>query len=327
MPDPQIRLGSWSGAGRNEFTLTLDAGSITAMPAGEGCVLQLPLKAVPDEVGFGPSLLALHGTVFIAEASANRAGIDIPMQTWFPNNNYVQVPLTFTDMVRAELGRQGGDVIFRLFLSALVNLPHNPLSQQQVPKQALVTMVVRDTNGTTFTMPREQWLKLLKSAGYERVRLVELPVVTGLAGAEWSECLRHMQQATNELGLDKSDAAIGECRHVLEGLVTVMAKRWDVVRADRETMGSWLKKLQPALAEAWPEDKDSAELLVALYRSVWGWTSDAHHYGSPLSKRDEASFAVGLTGDLLTHAGHVLQSHPEPLQVKSAAQPTTNGQQ
>jgi hypothetical protein len=90
--------------------------------------------------------------------------------------------------------------------------------------------------------------------------------------------------------------------------------------------GSWLKKLQPTLAEAWPEDTEAAELLIAVYRAVWGWTSDAHHYGSPLAKRDEAAFTVGLTGDLLTHAGHLLQAHPEPLKTKAATQ-VTNGQQ
>jgi hypothetical protein len=328
MPDPQLRLGSWSGAGRNEFMVTLDVSSITATPTSDGCILRLPLKVVPDEVGYGASLLALHGTLFLAETSPNHAGIAIPMQTWFPNYNYVEIPLTFADMVRADLNRQGGDVIFRLLLSALASLPHNPLQQQQqLPRQAWVTMVVRDTNGTTFTMQREPWLRLLKQGGYERARLVELPVVTGAVAPEWAECLRHMQLATNELGLGKSDAAIAECRHVLEGLVTVIAMRWGVARADREPMGAWLKRLLPILAEAWPEDKESAEVLVALYRTVWVWTSDSHHYGSPLAERDEASFAIGLAGDLVTHAGHLLQAHPEPLKAKAAEQPPTNGQQ
>jgi hypothetical protein len=251
------------------------------------------------------------------------------MQTWYPNYSYVDVPLTFTDMARADLARQSGDVTWLLSLSALANLRHHALPQQEqqgLPRQAWVTVVVRDNGtGTTFTMPREQWLKLLKSAGFERVRLVELPVVAGVAGPEWQECLRHLGRATDELGMGKSDAAIAACRQVLEGLVTVIAKRWGVVRGDRETMGAWLKRLQPVVSETWPEDKEAAELLVAVYRAVWAWTSDSHHYGSPLAKRDEATFAVGLTGDLLTHAGHLLRTHPEPLKSTVATSAVTDG--
>lgn len=316
MSNPTLRLGPWSGAGRDEFTLELDLSSVTAIPSSEGCVLRLPFKVQPDEVGWGMSLLALHGRLWLAENSAGAAGITIPMQTWYPNYSYVDVPLTFIDLARADLARQSGDVTCLLSLSALANLRHHPLPQQEqqgLPKQAWVTVVVRDNAGTTFTMPREQWLKLLKSAGFERVRLVELPVVVGVAGPEWQECLRHLGRATDELGMGKSDAAIAACRQVLEGLVTVIAKRWGVVRAEREAMGAWLKRLQPVLSEAWPEDKEAAELLVAVYRAVWTWTSDSHHYGSPLAKRDEAAFAVGLTGDLLSHAGHLLQTHAEPL--------------
>jgi hypothetical protein len=37
--------------------------------------------------------------------------------------------------------------------------------------------------------------------------------------------------------------------------------------------------------------------------------------------------AVGLTAALLTHAGHTLQAHPDPIKTKAAAEPATNGQQ
>jgi hypothetical protein len=329
MPNPTVRLGSWSGGGRDDFTVEVDLSATTAMQSSEGCVIRLPIKVQPDEVGYGTSLLAFHGRIVIAENSVNNTGIQIPMQTWYPNYSYIDVPLTFAELARAEIGRQSGDVTCLLSLSALANLGHRPLPQQQqqgMPTQAWVTTVVRDNGtGTTFTLPREQWLKMLKSVGFERVRLVELPVVSGVAGAEWQECLRHLHRATGELGLGKSDAALAACRQVLEGLVTVLAQRWGVVRGERETMGAWVRKLQPALKEAWPEDTDAAEVLIAVYRAVWAWTSDSHHYGSPIAKQNEAAFAVGLTGDLLTHAGHLLQSHPEPLKGTTTSGAATDG--
>jgi hypothetical protein len=48
------------------------------------------------------------------------------------------------------------------------------------------------------------------------------------------------------------------------------------------------------------------------------WTSPRHHYGSRVPRREEAAFTVGLTADLLTHAGHLLEAHPEPLQAGPA---------
>src|SRR5690242_7473728 len=98
MPNPTLRIGPWSGTGRDEFTLELDLSAITAMPANEGCVLRLPLKVQPDEVGYGASLLAIHGRIYLAQSSANHAGIAIPMQTWYPNFSYLDVPLSFADM-------------------------------------------------------------------------------------------------------------------------------------------------------------------------------------------------------------------------------------
>jgi hypothetical protein len=324
MSNPTLRLGSWSGSGRDDFTLEFDVSSITALPSHDGCVLRVPLKVQPDEVGYGASILALHGRLVIGEDAFKNAGIQIPMQTWYPNYSYVDAPLTFTDMARAEISRQNGDVQFFVNLSALANVPFRPSprpqQQQPAPTQAWTTITVRDNgSGTTFTLPREQWLKLMGSVGFERVRLVELPVVHGPAGVEWQECRRHLEHATNELGLGNSDAAIAACRQVLEGLATVVATRWGIARENHETMGAWLKRLQSVLKAAWPEDSEAAEVLVALYRVVWAWTSDSHHYGSPIAKHDEARFAVGLTGDLLIHAGHLLEAHREQIQAATPA--------
>src|SRR5712691_899238 len=133
MPNPTIRLGPWSGAGRDEFTLELDLGSITTKRASEGCVLRLPFKVQPDEVGWGRSLLAVHGRLTLVENITETAGVAIPMQTWYPNYSYVDAPLSFTDMARADLARQGGDVNCVLSLSALANVQHKPLPNQQVP--------------------------------------------------------------------------------------------------------------------------------------------------------------------------------------------------
>jgi|GEM_PF-5756370 len=78
MSNPTLYLSRWSGAGRTDFTVELDAPSITAVPSHDGCMLRLPMSAKPDEVGFGASLLMVHGKLVIAESAANNPGHPCP---------------------------------------------------------------------------------------------------------------------------------------------------------------------------------------------------------------------------------------------------------
>jgi hypothetical protein len=85
-------------------------------------------------------------------------------------------------------------------------------------------------------------------------------------------------------------------------------------------MEGWLKELAGRLGDAWPEDQYAAKVLTSLYHSLWSWTSKSHHYGSEVPLHQEAGFAVGLTAELLTHAGHLLAAHPAPLTQSAAGQ-------
>jgi hypothetical protein len=79
------------------------------------------------------------------------------------------------------------------------------------------------------------------------------------------------------------------------------------------------------MSSAWPDDKSAGEMLASVYSAVWSWTSGEHHYGSRVPRHDEAEFAIGLTAALLTHAGHLLQAHPEPLKASTASSTPTDG--
>lgn len=88
-------------------------------------------------------------------------------------------------------------------------------------------------------------------------------------------------------------------------------------------MAPWLRELEGRLAHAWPDDKDAARVLTSLYDALWSWTSESHHYRSKVPLHEEAAFAIGLTSELLVHAGHLLTAHPEPL--KQTATASTDG--
>ena len=329
MPNPTLSLSRFSGAGRADFVLELDAPSITAASSHDGGVLRLPFSAKPDDVGFGESIVAVHGRLVIAESAANNPGIPIPMQSWYPNRTTVEVPLTFTDMARAELARKSDDVTCLVDLAAIANVVHRPFPQPQdqpaAATQAWITTVVRDNGtGMTFTLLRQHWLTLLKSAGFERVRLVELPVASGAVCAQWAECMRLLARATGELRSGQSETAVGTCREVVEGITAVFAQQWGV-QITRDKMRERLKELEGRMSSAWPDDKSAGEMLAGVYSAVWSWTSGEHHYGSRVPRHDEAEFAIGLTAALLTHAGHLLQAHPEPLKASTPSSTPADG--
>jgi hypothetical protein len=143
--------------------------------------------------------------------------------------------------------------------------------------------------------------------------LVELPALSGPVGLEWLGCTTLLERATAHYRSGESEPAIAACRQVLEGLVTVIAKHWLLTRQSGQSMEGWLKELQGRIASAWPDDDEAARVLTGLYSAVWSWTSKSHHYNSDIPLHQEAAFAVGLTSELLVHAGHLLAAHPHPL--------------
>jgi hypothetical protein len=312
-----LRLEPWSDIAQHSFQVEFELDSMTTLRTNEGCVLRIPVKVQPDVVdsGYGNTLLAVHGWLKLAESTHQNAGIKIPMQAHVVNFPYIEVPMTLRDMAYADLRRAGAEVQCLITLSGLANIPYQPpprLLQTGAPPWA--TVAVRDNGtGTTFTVSREQWLTLLASAGFERTRLVELPVASGVVGPKWAECMRLLERATTELAANQSEAAIATCRQVVEGLGIVLAQQWGVQVPPGKSMRERLKELRGRLGSAWPDDEEAGELLAALYGAVWSWTSPRHHYGSRIPRREEAAFTVGLTADLLTHAGHLLAEHPDPL--------------
>ena len=234
------------------------------------------------------------------------------MQSLLPNNKTLRVPLNLVDLARVEQRRQGAaQLTGYLWLGGIANIAFKPHHGYEGERQAVVTVAVRD-GGTPFPIELQHWLRLLKSAGFERVRLVELPAVAGAVGTQWTECMRLLGRATGELRSNQSETAVGTCRQVVEGVATVFEQQWGV-KVPGKSMRERLKVLQGRMGTAWPNDEEAGELLTALYGAVWSWTSPGHHYGSRIPRHEEAAFAIELTTSLLTHAGHLLDVHPEPL--------------
>jgi len=319
-----VRLTPWSDG--SEFQVKFDTSSITAEATDTGCVLQLPIELSPDGYDGGPCLIAIHGSMSIGDTSG-RNRVEIPMQSMHPNYRHLRVSLTASDLLRIEARRAGSTELHcNLSLGGVAKIHFKVQPRQQVTvPQAFDTTTVHDNGTMPFAIGREQWLSLLAKAGSGWTRLVELPGLVEPAETEWVGCTALLQRATTEYRNGANESAIATCRLVLEGLVVVIAKRWSVARQPGQSIDGWLKELQGRLAKAWPADEDAARVLTSLYSAVWSWTSDPHHYGSKVPLHREAAFTVGLTSELLSHAGHLLAAHPEPAKVASAPAGATDG--
>jgi hypothetical protein len=140
----------------------------------------------------------------------------------------------------------------------------------------------------------------------------------------WGTCNNLLERATGQMRAGESEPAIATCRLVLEGLVIVVAQHWGLAPPQPgQGMEKWLKELAGRLGSAWPEDEDAARVLTSLYAALWSWTSEAHHYRSKVPLHQEASFTIGLTAELLTHAGHLLAAHPDPIKPAPTPAATT----
>jgi len=205
MPNPTLRLEPWSDIAQHSFTVELDLEAMSTLLTNEGCVLRIPYKVEPDVVrnGFGHSIVALQGWLKLTESTHQYAGVAIPMQPRVVNWSHLEVPITWRDLVYADLRRGEGDMNCLVTLSGLANIPYSPPPRVQgAAAQPWITVAVKDNGtGVTFSIPREQWLKLLASARLERTRLVELPVAGGAAGPQWAECMRLVSRTSSQLKL------------------------------------------------------------------------------------------------------------------------------
>ena len=311
-----VRMEAWGDPNRTQFEVKVDPTGIILRPADSGCQLDINLEVTPDGTKVaGPCLLAVQGTLRIADPTS-QAGVEFPMQAIGPNFKTIRVPLSFADLAHVEARRADAlEIMCSIAMSGLANI---------VVDQGLRTMAVHSNMAAPFSIGREQWLTMLARAGRGWTRLVELPMLAGTQAMQFASCNALLERATGEYRMHASESAIATCRLVVEGMVSVVADHWAVPRKPGQSMDGWLRELEGRLTTAWPDDAGAAEALVGLYSVLWSWTSQKHHYGSKVPLYQEASFVIGLTAELLTHAGHLITAHPD--QVKpGAAAPATDG--
>ncbi len=312
------------GAMNNESVeVVIDPSLFQGMRGIFGPTLWMNFKySTHSNVSINMALHSLEGWITWPGESNFLPGIAIPSQTIDPNTHMLYAPLTDEQIEAIEEKRAAGAVMLHITLRGLATIPNvrhlvdeydeaalrkKPLESKPGPLPEV--RVVYD-QGQTVVIEREKWLAILDGLGAGKRRLIELPQPTlpSEDNARWSECLRLLTEATRFYRAGQLEQVLGNCRRVIEGVTEVLCNRFGIIRDRRRGIRTWSQDLHMHLQSIWPNDTEAANMFHALLTTSFTWTSSSHHYGSGIPAREEVSFALSLTTNLLVFGAQVLDA-------------------
>jgi hypothetical protein len=315
------RLTTWHDPGGTGFTVEIDGNEAQLISTASGLILRLPylIRAVyldADSQQPPAELITLEGWFGLDSEGIALTG-HVPSQIVMPNASYLDVPVTHELLASLDSARGTGDVLVKILLGGIARTPRLPTKkryadvQSKTPSQielpADVRAVRSDSLGPSLKIGRERWLELLAAAGRRRYRVVELPIpesrILGQIAATLDRAVLYLRRG------DWRDA-VAKSREIVEGIIVELSNHWGVPRPTDGSTTKWARDLGHRLANSWPDDQASGELLGNLLGAAWAWTAEDHHYSpSATSKRIEAEFAIGLAADLFLLANELMERH------------------
>ncbi|HLZ23311.1 MAG TPA: hypothetical protein VKQ30_14425 [Ktedonobacterales bacterium] len=325
MATTDLYLQTWGITGNLGVKVAVDPALIQGYRGVFGPALLVPFETSSYGTSTGPKI-TLHSLEGVNVWNTERGmmlGLRIPSQVVGVNTRYLPVPVTDEQIEEIEKRRNGEAVMLRIALTGLATVPNQEhqigyVIQRQdgspttepPPRLELRDLHAMSDDGEQLRIEREQWLKILEGVGFGMRRLVELPQPTLPAGDDtrWAECMRLLNSATQAFRSNHYEDVLSTCRKIIEGVTEVLCNRWGIVRDHKKPITQWAKDLPAQLATIWPHDPEDGQLFAALLTTSFKWTNGAHHYGSGIPLREEVSFALSLTTDLLVFGAQVLSA-------------------
>lgn len=318
-------LRPWGVAGNAFIKIEIDPSEMQGHRSVFGPALLLRFKCTPDVHPYADEirLHSLEGWIGWHSEQGMMPSIRIPSQLLDPNTHFLQVPISDEQVEKIEQLRNGEAVILRITLVGLATVRNPALQIAHVvqnsdgstklearPQLELHKLLASGDGAQTIRIEREQWLSILREVGFGTRRLIELPQPSLPSGDDmrWEECIRLLTDATQLFRMGRYEQVLGNCRKIVEGVVEVLCNRWGIARDPKKPITVWAKDLPTQLTTVWPHDPEDATLFVALLNATFKWTSGSHHYGAGIPIREEVSFALSLTTDLLTFGAQVLSA-------------------
>lgn len=155
-----------------------------------------------------------------------------------------------------------------------------------------------------------------KMGGRLDVTVLSIPLK---ADGEWQKVENELTRANVGFLEGTYERTVQECRHVVEGVATIMAATWDVPQSSNG-FGSWVMQITGRLSKKWPEQEDRFKTFEALIKARWSWTSEAHPFDAIIPQREEVRFVILLVADLMGFSSQLLTALPNPIPKKGSAE-------
>jgi len=219
--------------------------------------------------------------------------------------------------LRAQNGQ--GTMGLQLVLSGLVEVTGTSISLSTNYLWAPSAIAKVENRGMFISIPRETWIGAINQLGHVRY-IVELPMPEVPLVAPWAPVNQTYQQALAARQSGRYEDATSLCRKVVEGIATVLSAQWGIdslTNKGRErSFTEWTKEIEGRLkdhAGKSSEEQHQGEMIAALLRTCWAWTSPTHHYSGKIPQADGVRFTIFLTASLLDITPHILKAHPHHL--------------
>lgn len=332
MPATEWRLNVWSPTGAQlthlNCVVAIDPATLRGTSSSFGPCLEMPYEVrwYPNDLSSkGAQMLSLEGWIAGASDGADVHGIRIPSQISLPYRS-LAVPLTLQQIETIEDLRRGNALVVNIGLSGLAVIPNADVEAshrvrnryggevQEAMLERLDTLRLATPGDTPLRVEREHWLTILNQFGVKKRRLIELPELAIPAQQpHWDKCVSLLNEAIQQHRQGGFEQSLALCRKAIEGIVMVLGGVWHVPKQSGASFESWTKELSNRLAVAWQSDKEAPKLLAALLSAAYTWTSPTAHYGSDIPVREESSFGLSTTSDLLAFAAQLVNAHRLPV--------------
>lgn len=130
----------------------------------------------------------------------------------------MNLDLTYRQIEVIEELRKGNDVFFGLKLNILFEDPSQTWGSLIVSRE---TFVHRAGNGNKLMISQSEWVKMLNEMGYERLRIIELPIPEIPHGTIINTCVEFVEEALKKFNEGYYSDVLTDCRKAIENLKKV----------------------------------------------------------------------------------------------------------
>lgn len=301
------------------FIRTDSVGTRLCLNCKYSATLSVTHTSQPVYVGGEAKLAGISGRVGIGDSKRT---LLVPWTSIGANSDDIQfeIPISPEDVAWIEDARIGSDLVGMCAFHGTVSTKSGSSVQITfkspngkeftVPWHQQETIGVASSNPEQIRIEREKWLQLLTPLGVGTY-VVELPLIDlKKKKAEWKKVVERFNKANADYRSGDFEDCISECRKVAEGAVTVLSSAWKIPPDPKHSFEQKVESMLARLRNKWPDTSHSRlDALDKLINAIWDWSGPYHHFEGAIPHRQETSFVLHLTANLVELCAWILESN------------------